>query len=160
MPSSRGIFPTQGSNPGLLHWQAGYLPLSHQGSPGRGYFGVSSPPPPRPPQHLPWVAEVTRMAVTQRLQSAAARRAMVAARDACSALSGLCRGPRPASPGGHRGLVHQPVEDRESEAGGRGGPRRRAGPLSFCRCPRASSPPPREGRVNEPPSSQHPRARG
>ena len=26
------IFPTQGSNPHLLHWQAGSLPLSHQGS--------------------------------------------------------------------------------------------------------------------------------
>ena len=29
----QGIFPTQGSNPCLLHWQAGSLPLSHQGSP-------------------------------------------------------------------------------------------------------------------------------
>ena len=29
----RGIFPTQGSNPHLLHWQADSLPLSHQGSP-------------------------------------------------------------------------------------------------------------------------------
>ena len=32
----QGIFPTQGSNPGLLcvlHWQAGSLPLSHPGSP-------------------------------------------------------------------------------------------------------------------------------
>ena len=28
-----GIFPTQGSNPSLLHWQANFLPLSHQGSP-------------------------------------------------------------------------------------------------------------------------------
>ena len=27
------IFLTQGSNPSLLHWQADYLPLSHQGSP-------------------------------------------------------------------------------------------------------------------------------
>ena len=26
----QGIFPTQGSNPHLLHWQAGSLPLSHQ----------------------------------------------------------------------------------------------------------------------------------
>ena len=26
------IFPTQGSNPNLLHWQADPLPLSHQGS--------------------------------------------------------------------------------------------------------------------------------
>ena len=25
----QGIFPTQGSNPGLLHWQAHSLPLSH-----------------------------------------------------------------------------------------------------------------------------------
>ena len=30
---SRGIFPTQGSNPSLLLWQADSLPLSHQGSP-------------------------------------------------------------------------------------------------------------------------------
>ena len=29
----QGIFPTQGSNPCLLHWQADFLPLSHQGSP-------------------------------------------------------------------------------------------------------------------------------
>ena len=29
----QGILPTQGSNPHLLHWQAGSLPLSHQGSP-------------------------------------------------------------------------------------------------------------------------------
>ena len=29
----QGIFPTQGLNPCLLHWQAGSLPLSHQGSP-------------------------------------------------------------------------------------------------------------------------------
>jgi len=28
-----GIFPVQGSTPRLLHWQAGSLPLSHQGSP-------------------------------------------------------------------------------------------------------------------------------
>ena len=30
---SRGIFPTQGSNPCLLHWQADSLSLSHQGNP-------------------------------------------------------------------------------------------------------------------------------
>ena len=29
----QGIFPTQGSNPCLLHWQADSLTLSHQGSP-------------------------------------------------------------------------------------------------------------------------------
>ena len=29
----QGIFPTQGSNPCLLHWQADSLPRSHQGSP-------------------------------------------------------------------------------------------------------------------------------
>ena len=28
----QGIFPTQASNPHLLHWQADSLPLSHQGS--------------------------------------------------------------------------------------------------------------------------------
>ena len=27
-----GAFPTQGSNPCLLHWEVDYLPLSHQGS--------------------------------------------------------------------------------------------------------------------------------
>ena len=31
----QGIFPTQESNPRLLHWQVGSLPLTHQGSPGR-----------------------------------------------------------------------------------------------------------------------------
>ena len=30
-----GIFPDQGLNPHLLHWQVGSLPLSHQGSPIR-----------------------------------------------------------------------------------------------------------------------------
>ena len=29
----QGIFPTQGSNPCLLHWQVNTLPLSHLGSP-------------------------------------------------------------------------------------------------------------------------------
>ena len=29
----QGIFPTQGLNPHLLHWQVGFLPLSHQGHP-------------------------------------------------------------------------------------------------------------------------------
>ena len=29
---SRGFFPIQGSNPGLLHWQAGSFAQSHQGS--------------------------------------------------------------------------------------------------------------------------------
>ena len=31
--SSEGIFPPQGSNPSLLHWQVDSLPLSHQGGP-------------------------------------------------------------------------------------------------------------------------------
>ena len=31
------IFPDQGSNPCLLHWQADSLPLSHQGSPTDGF---------------------------------------------------------------------------------------------------------------------------
>jgi len=38
------IFPTQGSNPCLLHWQVDSLALSHQGSPkagvGRGKLRV------------------------------------------------------------------------------------------------------------------------
>ena len=56
------------------------------GEPWTGVFrGFIPPTLPRSPQHLPWVAEVTRMAVTQRLQSAAARRAMAAARGAFSA---------------------------------------------------------------------------
>ena len=32
-PTACGVFPDQGSNPCLLHWQADSLPLSHQGSP-------------------------------------------------------------------------------------------------------------------------------
>ena len=32
---ARGIFPGQGSNLHLLHWQADSLPLSHQGSPNK-----------------------------------------------------------------------------------------------------------------------------
>ena len=31
IPFSGGIFPTQGLNPGLLHWQVDSLPLSHLG---------------------------------------------------------------------------------------------------------------------------------
>ena len=31
--AARGIFPDQGWNPHLLHWQVASLPLSHQGSP-------------------------------------------------------------------------------------------------------------------------------
>ena len=34
----QGIFPTQGSNPYLLHWQANSLPLSHQGNSIIAYF--------------------------------------------------------------------------------------------------------------------------
>ena len=38
VPFSRGIFPTQGSNSWLLHWQVDFfLPLSSQGGPGTGY---------------------------------------------------------------------------------------------------------------------------
>ena len=33
-----GIFPTHGSNPCLLHWQAYSLPLSHQGNPAWLFF--------------------------------------------------------------------------------------------------------------------------
>ena len=33
-----GIFPDQGSNPHLLHWQTDSLPLSHQGSPDCFHF--------------------------------------------------------------------------------------------------------------------------
>lgn len=51
----------------------------------------------------------------QRLHSTAARRAMAMAGGVSRALSGLCRGPCPASPGGHHGLAHEPGEDRESE---------------------------------------------
>ena len=32
----QGIYPTQGLNPSLLHWQGGSLPLKHQGSPMTG----------------------------------------------------------------------------------------------------------------------------
>ena len=32
----QGIFPTQRSNPRLLHWQADSLPLSHEGNPFNG----------------------------------------------------------------------------------------------------------------------------
>ena len=39
----QGIFPTQGWSPGLLHWQAGSLPLSHQESPfGRGVVTIGT----------------------------------------------------------------------------------------------------------------------
>ena len=35
---SPGIFPTQGPNLRLLYWQAGSLPLSHQGRPPVTYY--------------------------------------------------------------------------------------------------------------------------
>ena len=37
-PAAHGIFPDQGWNPCLLHWQADSLPLNLQGSPLRSYF--------------------------------------------------------------------------------------------------------------------------
>ena len=40
----QGIFPTQGSNLCLLHWQADSLPLSHQGSPKRCCVLIVSDP--------------------------------------------------------------------------------------------------------------------
>ena len=40
----QGIFLTQGSNPGLLHWQSFSLPLRHQGSPVRLSVQFSSVP--------------------------------------------------------------------------------------------------------------------
>ena len=36
-PTVCGIFPVQGSNLHPLHWQADYLPLSHQGSPRKQF---------------------------------------------------------------------------------------------------------------------------
>ena len=36
-----GIFPDQGSNPCLLHWQVDSLPLSPQGSPGYDLYNKS-----------------------------------------------------------------------------------------------------------------------
>ena len=43
----QGILPSQGSNLSLLHWQAGSLPLSHQGSPqmNHGAPSISRNPP-------------------------------------------------------------------------------------------------------------------
>lgn len=52
----------------------------------------------------------------QRLQSAAAKRAMAKARGGCRVLSGLCVGPRPASPGYH-GLAHQPEGGQQNDPG-------------------------------------------
>ena len=45
LPFSRGIFPSQGSNPSLrshLHWQVGSLPLVLLGSPGLLHWQVDS----------------------------------------------------------------------------------------------------------------------
>ena len=38
--AAHGIFPDQGSNPFLLHWQADSQPLRHQGSPRNEYFFI------------------------------------------------------------------------------------------------------------------------
>ena len=37
--AARGIFPEQGPNPGLLHQQVDFLPLSHRGSPDLVFYG-------------------------------------------------------------------------------------------------------------------------
>ena len=37
----QGIFPTQGSNPRLQHWQVDSLPLSYPGSPGKTECSLS-----------------------------------------------------------------------------------------------------------------------
>ena len=42
------IFPDQGSNPCLLHWQVNFLLLDYQGSPGRGCFYSPRQPFPLP----------------------------------------------------------------------------------------------------------------
>ena len=39
-PEACGIFPDQGWNLSLLHWQAGSLRLGHQGSPGASHLKV------------------------------------------------------------------------------------------------------------------------
>lgn len=59
---------------------------------------------------------MTRTVVTQRLQSAAAKRAMAKARVGHRDLSGLWGGPRPASPGYH-GLAHQPEGGQGNDTG-------------------------------------------
>ena len=40
--TARGIFPYQASSPGLLHWQADSLPLSHRRSPNFNFFPLNS----------------------------------------------------------------------------------------------------------------------
>ena len=52
------IFPDQGSNPHLLHWQADSLPLSHQGSPLRSYWYMKMPPRPKPRARLLWTGHL------------------------------------------------------------------------------------------------------
>ena len=54
----QGIFPTQRSNPLPPHWQAGSLPLSHQGS-SRGH----RPPPQRHPLFVGYASQHFQMLV-------------------------------------------------------------------------------------------------
>ena len=49
---SPGIYPTQGSNPCLLHWQVDSLSLSHLGSPGLRLKEASLLAPWPPPLHF------------------------------------------------------------------------------------------------------------
>ena len=54
-PWASEIFLDQGSNPCLLHWQAGSLPLSHQGSPPPPHLRLSrQPSATSSPQALVW----------------------------------------------------------------------------------------------------------
>ena len=129
-----------------------FYPPSWQG------FGGTAPP--QPQQHLPWVAEVTRTAVTQRLQSTAARRAMVAA-GARSGLSVACAGG--LAPHHQVGTTAWPTSlgrtgrVRWGQRPTPSGPSRRgvwAGPLSSCWRLRASILQPQEGLGDVTPSSQ------
>ena len=49
------IFPDQGLNRRLLHWQADSLPLSHQGSPSTLFFVFSKTKLQQPQKHKNWI---------------------------------------------------------------------------------------------------------
>ena len=68
----QGIFPTQGSNPHLLHWQVDSLPLSQLGSPHKEDKGTNfstvnamSTRTPCPPASLEWFLRSIRGDISQ-----------------------------------------------------------------------------------------------
>ena len=85
------IFPTQGSNPHLLHWQVDSLPLSHQGSPQTqpSLYPNLRLPASRPVRKFNSVVEATQ---SRYLVSAAAAKSLQSCPTLCDPIDGSLPG--------------------------------------------------------------------